>query len=316
MATITAPLDEAVAFLLAEARGARRVRGARRRGTTRSCSRAASTRRSSRSSRARASSVELVANRVDARPDGWRVLWSDDDAVPGLRRPLQAARAAGRPAARLRRRRLLRPLRRARGRPRLRAARPRRLPRLTKRALRAVRDLRRRCCCAYLSRTTSRSRPSASARSASTSRTSGTRAGCTASSARARCGSRRRPAASTSSRSTPRPRRWSRSCSGSSSTSTRSRPGPPAQPVLDELVPKLEGFRPPLAPDPFESLVTSITAQQVSLFAAFAIRTRLDRALRRAAARSRTASRRARASSTRARTTSSRSASRGARPST
>jgi len=47
------------------------------------------------------------------------------------------------------------------------------------------------------------------------------------------------------------------------------------QPVLRELVPKLEGFRPPLAPDPFESLVTSITAQQVSLFSAFAIRTRL-----------------------------------------
>jgi 3-methyladenine DNA glycosylase/8-oxoguanine DNA glycosylase len=48
-----------------------------------------------------------------------------------------------------------------------------------------------------------------------------------------------------------------------------------SQPVLAGLVPKLEGFRPPLAPDPFESLVTSITAQQVSLHAAFAIRTRL-----------------------------------------
>jgi DNA-3-methyladenine glycosylase II len=48
-----------------------------------------------------------------------------------------------------------------------------------------------------------------------------------------------------------------------------------AQPVLDDLVPRLAGFRPPLAPDPFESLVTSITAQQVSLFAAFAIRNRL-----------------------------------------
>ena len=47
------------------------------------------------------------------------------------------------------------------------------------------------------------------------------------------------------------------------------------QPVLDELVQRLAGFRPPLAPDPFESLVTSITAQQVSLHAAFAIRTRL-----------------------------------------
>ncbi len=45
--------------------------------------------------------------------------------------------------------------------------------------------------------------------------------------------------------------------------------------VLAELVPRLAGFRPPLAPDPFESLVTSITAQQVSLFSAFAIRNRL-----------------------------------------
>ena len=34
------------------------------------------------------------------------------------------------------------------------------------------------------------------------------------------------------------------------------------------------GFRPPLAPDPFEALVTSITAQQVSLHAAFAVRSR------------------------------------------
>jgi DNA-3-methyladenine glycosylase II len=47
------------------------------------------------------------------------------------------------------------------------------------------------------------------------------------------------------------------------------------QPVLAELKSRLAGFRPPLAPDPFESLVTSITAQQVSLFAAFAVRNRL-----------------------------------------
>jgi DNA-3-methyladenine glycosylase II len=45
--------------------------------------------------------------------------------------------------------------------------------------------------------------------------------------------------------------------------------------VLAGIVPRLAGFRPPLAPDPFESLVTSITAQQVSLHAAFAIRSRL-----------------------------------------
>jgi DNA-3-methyladenine glycosylase II len=47
------------------------------------------------------------------------------------------------------------------------------------------------------------------------------------------------------------------------------------QPVLGELVARLAGFRPPLAPDPFESLVTSISAQQVSLHAAFAVRNRL-----------------------------------------
>lgn len=45
-------------------------------------------------------------------------------------------------------------------------------------------------------------------------------------------------------------------------------------PVLAGLVPTLRGFRPPLVPDPFESLVTSITAQQISLRAAFSIRNR------------------------------------------
>ncbi len=48
-----------------------------------------------------------------------------------------------------------------------------------------------------------------------------------------------------------------------------------ADPVLARLVRRLAGFRPPLVPDPFEALVTSVTAQQVSLRAAFAIRTRL-----------------------------------------
>ena len=46
------------------------------------------------------------------------------------------------------------------------------------------------------------------------------------------------------------------------------------EPVLRRLTAELRGFRPPLALDPFESLVTSITAQQVSLFSAFAIRNR------------------------------------------
>jgi DNA-3-methyladenine glycosylase II len=45
-------------------------------------------------------------------------------------------------------------------------------------------------------------------------------------------------------------------------------------PVLAKIVHALRGLRPPVAPDPFEALVTSITAQQVSLHAAFAIRSR------------------------------------------
>jgi 3-methyladenine DNA glycosylase/8-oxoguanine DNA glycosylase len=51
-------------------------------------------------------------------------------------------------------------------------------------------------------------------------------------------------------------------------------------PVLRELTETLAGFRPPLAPDPFETLVTSITAQQVSLFAGLRDPQPADRALR------------------------------------
>jgi DNA-3-methyladenine glycosylase II len=45
--------------------------------------------------------------------------------------------------------------------------------------------------------------------------------------------------------------------------------------VLSGLVRPLAGFRPPLIPDPFEMLVGAITAQQVSLRSATAIRNRL-----------------------------------------
>ncbi len=44
--------------------------------------------------------------------------------------------------------------------------------------------------------------------------------------------------------------------------------------TLAPLVAALAGFRPPLQPSPFEALVTSITAQQVSLQSAAAIRSR------------------------------------------
>jgi len=47
------------------------------------------------------------------------------------------------------------------------------------------------------------------------------------------------------------------------------------EPVLAKLDGTLAGYRPLLQPDPWEALVTSITAQQVSLYAAFAIRSRL-----------------------------------------
>jgi DNA-3-methyladenine glycosylase II len=47
------------------------------------------------------------------------------------------------------------------------------------------------------------------------------------------------------------------------------------EPVLSSLAEELRGLRPPIALEPFESIVTSITAQQVSLHAAFAIRNRL-----------------------------------------
>lgn len=45
--------------------------------------------------------------------------------------------------------------------------------------------------------------------------------------------------------------------------------------TLAPLAARLAGLRPPLAPDPFEALVSSITAQQVSLRSAFAVRSRL-----------------------------------------
>ena len=48
-----------------------------------------------------------------------------------------------------------------------------------------------------------------------------------------------------------------------------------ADPVLRRLAEPLRGYRPPLALDPWEMLVTSITAQQVSLHSAFAVRSRL-----------------------------------------
>jgi DNA-3-methyladenine glycosylase II len=51
-----------------------------------------------------------------------------------------------------------------------------------------------------------------------------------------------------------------------------------SEPVLARIVPRLRGFRPPLSPDPYETLVSAITAQQISLRAAFAVRNRFIQA--------------------------------------
>ena len=50
------------------------------------------------------------------------------------------------------------------------------------------------------------------------------------------------------------------------------------EPVLARIVPELRGFRPPLSPDPYETLVSAITAQRISLHAAFAVRNRFIQA--------------------------------------
>ena len=48
-----------------------------------------------------------------------------------------------------------------------------------------------------------------------------------------------------------------------------------SDPVLARAAERFAGFRPPLIPDPFEALVGFITAQQVSLHAAYAISRRM-----------------------------------------
>jgi DNA-3-methyladenine glycosylase II len=50
------------------------------------------------------------------------------------------------------------------------------------------------------------------------------------------------------------------------------------EPVLARVVAGIRGFRPPLSPDPYETLVSAITAQQISLRAAFAVRNRFIQA--------------------------------------
>ena len=66
-----------------------------------------------------------------------------------------------------------------------------------------------------------------------------------------------------------------RTCSGSSFELEPFYAWAAGDEVLGPATTRLAGFRPPLAPDPFEMLVGAITAQQVSLFSATAIRNRM-----------------------------------------
>ena len=81
MATITAPLEEAVAFLVAEAEIRRGFRTLAERFHPLVLS--SSFHETIEPVLAREGvEVELVANRIDAKPDGWRVLWADDAPCP------------------------------------------------------------------------------------------------------------------------------------------------------------------------------------------------------------------------------------------
>jgi 2-hydroxy-3-keto-5-methylthiopentenyl-1-phosphate phosphatase len=81
MATITTPLEEAVAFLVAEAE----IRPGFRRLVERfrPLVLSSSFHETIEPVLAREGvEVDLIANRIDARPDGWRVIWTDDAPCP------------------------------------------------------------------------------------------------------------------------------------------------------------------------------------------------------------------------------------------
>ena len=81
MATITAPLEEAVAFLVAAVEIRAGFRGVVER--FRPLVLSSSFHETIEPVLTREGvEVELVANRIDARPDGWRVLWADDAPCP------------------------------------------------------------------------------------------------------------------------------------------------------------------------------------------------------------------------------------------
>ena len=266
--------------------------------------------------------VELHANRVDPRTDGWRVelaLRRDLRLLRGVVQALDRAGAGRGRRARLHRRRLLRPLRGRGLRPRLRDPRPGGLPRCTG--------------VPYEPSTTSTtslavSLPEPFDFGLSTERFRAFGAdlanlwhdgGAPPRLRRdARCGSRQRPGGVLIE-------------PGDSTLAGRRRGATSARPFdLDAFnafaatEPVLAAHRPGARaasgrrsrPTRTRRLVTSITAQQISLRAAFAVRNRFIQAFGERVRSSRTPFRRASGSRRRSRRSFSHSASRAARPST
>ena len=301
MATVTAPLEQVERVARRARRGAAGLPRAGGAASGRSSCRVGSWRTSSRSSSGRASRSSCVANRLDTRPDGWRIRWVDDDAVPRVCGDLCKRRS-------------------------LPAERP----------LVYVGDGSRTAAPPSSRTASSPRRPGASTSPSEASRTSGSRPS-TRSSQRSR---QRLPTPAPPDVPTPvrpfgaalpplpQPFDWELSTErfrafgpdlanlwreggaaprrrraggedhaapggvevqplderdrADGTEAARARVRPPRvldvgrrRGVIGDLVTRLAGLRPPLAPDPFESLVTSITAQQVSLFSAFAIRNRM-----------------------------------------
>ena len=230
--------------------------------------------------------VELVANRIDPRPDGWRVLWNRDRPVRGLRRLVQARRAAA--CSRSSTSATATPTAARRSPPTrdLRPCRAGRVPRASA-TCRTSRSTTCTTCCGH-SRAdrAAPSRPRAVRLRALDGALPPLRARPREPLARGRPPSRRRRARGAD-------RAGAAAASSSSRSTTRSqpvvatllglgvRPGrvrglrARATPSSRRSSRALRGYRPPISPDPFETLVTSITAQQVSLASAFAIRSRM-----------------------------------------
>ena len=223
------------------------------------------------------------------RPDGWRVEWRYPDDCDDCGESCKRSTAPGR-RGRLRRRRLLRPLRRARRRPRVRDAPGSPVPRRARNPVRALRRTstldRTALATTSLALSLARSCASRALRLRAFDRPLPRfRPGPREPLARRRAAPRRRRPGGADHRGAGRRRRRAArrgrssrscaSCSAPSSTSTRSTRSPRASRRSRRSSPSSAACARRSRSSRSRRLVTSITAQQVSLLAAFAIRNRL-----------------------------------------